>query len=124
MTIGGNDLGFANVVGKCLIFEQLESGWIGSVPGVNLDKSCKSYLDTADTRLRDTGANGLRARTKRVLEKIESRMDPNGLIVLSGYPSLIDNATGLRGSVPADTAQRIRNGQLELDAMQRRELRN
>lgn len=68
LTIGGNDLGFAEIVKKCL------------KPG-----------DCSETKLADRVKNGLqsiKARLISVYTSIRERMDPGGQLIVAGYPHL------------------------------------
>lgn len=68
MTIGGNDLGFAEIVVKCLL-----------------------PIDCTKSRLAgkvEAGLQTIKARLVAVYSRVRQRMDPNGYLVIAGYPHL------------------------------------
>jgi hypothetical protein len=117
MTMGGNDLGFADVVGKCFVLGLPNLDIVGGLK--DLDLSCRQYVDTALNRLRDPSPNGLEARLRRVLSAVSTRMDPSGVLEYLGYPSLIGDVR-IDGSDYPEAASAVRAGQLELEALQQK----
>ena len=79
MTIGGNDLGFVNLVAMCL-----------TVAANSPD--CKSAVNKARASLDDTGSSGFRRRLADVLvetSELARQKKPNARVVLAGYPNLV-----------------------------------
>jgi lysophospholipase L1-like esterase len=107
MTIGGNDLGFADVVGACFV-----EGLAGAA------LPCKVYVDAALQRLRDTGPDGLKARLVRVLSAVGGRIDPAGVVEYLGYPSLVGDVSIPQSEYP-EAASVVRQGAIELEDLQR-----
>lgn len=73
LTIGGNDLKFAEIVRKCFIRQGLD--------GVD----CNNLLTVAESELRD---GVVEQKITRVLKAIQNKAHPNARIVLLGYPYL------------------------------------
>jgi Mg-chelatase subunit ChlD len=98
LTIGGNDLSFAEIVKKCLVQ--------GSRDGAD----CAPLLTNAETLI----SNGtLEGRIRNVLTSIQERAHPNAKIVLLDYPYLESDATyrlrsGHFASTFIDVGKRIR----------------
>jgi hypothetical protein len=83
LTIGGNDLGFANVVQQCFI------------PASDNAAGCEGQLAAAESIL-NTDINGfslLQLDTIDVLTQL-ANIFPNAKIVLVGYPLFMDDDTG------------------------------
>lgn len=76
LTIGGNDLGFKQIVQQCLI------------QATDNAAKCKSRLSDAETKLDD---GTLKARVARVLASIRHRAHTRAKIILLGYPHLEGN---------------------------------
>ncbi|WP_400994263.1 SGNH/GDSL hydrolase family protein [Agromyces sp. GXQ0307] len=88
LTVGGNDLGFSNVMTWCFVIT-----W---APG-----TCDSYLDSAESLI----SNGtLGARITSTVNAIAAKA-PKAKIVVTGYPLLFDPASGYANAarVNADT---------------------
>ncbi len=83
MTIGGNDVNFAEIAKQCL------------VAASNNASKCNTLLKNASGKLKDSGANGVREKVARSLGAIDGRLNANranrGQIVLLSYPYLIRN---------------------------------
>ncbi|GAA1059419.1 SGNH/GDSL hydrolase family protein [Agromyces bracchium] len=88
LTVGGNDLGFTNVMTWCFVIT-----WL---PG-----RCDSYLDTAESLI----SNGtIGARITSTVNAIATKV-PKAKIIVTGYPLLFDPASGYANAarVNADT---------------------
>ena len=80
-TIGGNDGGFGDVIGKCFAM------------GVREAKGCKESVDRFRAFVKDPGPEGLRERTGKVFSAIARQLEGPGRdrkqMVLLGYPNLV-----------------------------------
>lgn len=88
LTMGGNDLGFSDLVYYCVITPN--TGHLGSTDR----KSCEDAEAKAYAHLADTSANGLRAKLKsayvRILAKT-GRLDTH--VYVAGYPEFFNQVT-------------------------------
>lgn len=80
-TIGGNDGGFGDVIGKCFAIGSREA------------KGCKASVDRFRAFVKDPGPEGLRERTGKVFSAIARQLEGPGRdrkqMVLLGYPNLV-----------------------------------
>ena len=81
LTIGGNDIGFGDVVIECFVI------------GLRHPLDCKEKVEKARSIIRDPGARGLKARTKAVFDAIALKLDSMHRydvdIILVSYPNLL-----------------------------------
>ena len=110
LTIGGNDLQFADIVKKCLVQVSRD----GADCGHNLERA---------ERMLDDGT--LESGITSVLSGIHTRAHPDAKIVLLGYPYLeTDTAYRLRsghfGSTFIEVGQRLHDVQIDGDELQQR----
>ena len=73
LTIGGNDLGFSSIVKRCLLPGNCSDG--------DFSKRIEAGLGTIQAELAD------------VYRRIRERMDPDGYLVVGGYPHLFTSAS-------------------------------
>lgn len=73
LTVGGDDVDFADIVKQCLVY------------GFRDGRKCDSYLSGAE-QLLDNGS--IQARVRHVLSAIRERASPAATIALLGYPYL------------------------------------
>lgn len=74
MSIGGNDLGFANIVAQCFVL------------GIRDPHDCKDGIDHANARV-----GAVRSETISLLRGLKERMRSGAKIVLNSYPYLEKN---------------------------------
>lgn len=102
LTIGGNDIGFTDIVTDCLVLRSAGA--------------CKQRMDAADAAL-----PAMKAKTKRVLEAVRERSNGRARVYLLGYPHLINTSTyPLSSTYDAGaelTALQLRGDRLQRDGM-------
>ncbi len=76
LTLGGNDIGFKNIVYQCF------------VPAYRDPGDCRYHVKLARDRINDPYSDGLKERLKLVLTKIHEK-NPKTRVVLLGYPHLV-----------------------------------
>ncbi|WP_168190741.1 SGNH/GDSL hydrolase family protein [Actinomyces qiguomingii] len=95
LTIGGNDVGFADIVSKCFTL------------GLRDARSCKSKVDSANALMDDVMAS-----TGNILQKIDDRLPDGAQVVLVGYPRLATSRSyvlkNLFGSFSYDAGTGVR----------------
>ncbi|SDN28717.1 SGNH/GDSL hydrolase family protein [Actinomyces ruminicola] len=95
LTIGGNDVGFADIVQKCFML------------GMRDAKSCKTKVDSANALMDDVMAS-----TSSVLQKIDERLPDGAQVILVGYPRLATSRSyilkNLFGSFSYDAGTGVR----------------
>lgn len=75
LTIGGNDVGFANIVINCF------------APVIADPARCKNLVDTAKRKV-----PGVQTAALRRLEMLKTKMRPGGKVVVASYPYLANDA--------------------------------
>lgn len=85
LTVGGNDLGFSNVMTWCFVIV-----W---------QSQCNSYLDNAESLI-STGT--LAARITSTVKAIAAKV-PKAKIIVTGYPLLFDPASGYANAARVNT---------------------
>lgn len=96
LTIGGNDIGFSDIVTQCL------------VSLTNNGQKCETALTNAETL---TNNGTLRTRITNVLKGIYGRADKNVKIVLLGYPYLIGDTDYTLSYPSGGTTRTVQVGQ-------------
>ncbi len=81
MTLGGNDLNFAKIVEKCLVFVGYDHGTCQ-----NLILNAKKEADITSK------TNKLHDNLRSVIESILQKMKPGGKVILVGYPYIVEPA--------------------------------
>lgn len=79
MTIGGNDVGFDDIVKNCF------AAFIGDA------KKCDTSIKAARAKLPE-----VKAKTRQIFTKLQERLDPEAEIVLSAYPLLATTRDTIR----------------------------
>ncbi|MDO4900406.1 PKD domain-containing protein [Actinomyces sp.] len=95
LTIGGNDVGFADIVTKCFML------------GLRDAKSCKTKVDAANALMDDAMAS-----TRNILQQIDERLPDGAQVILVGYPRLATSRSyvlkNLFGSYSYDAGTGVR----------------
>ncbi|RAX22604.1 hypothetical protein DRB07_07940 [Actinomyces sp. Z3] len=95
LTIGGNDVGFADIVQKCFTL------------GLRDAKSCKTKVDGANALMDDVMGS-----TRNILQLIDDRLPDGAQVILVGYPRLATSRSyilkDLFGSVSYDAGTGVR----------------
>ncbi len=109
MTMGGNDIGFASIIGDCA----------ARSPLAPLGAACKAYFTSGGTDQLAARIDGAAPKIAAALKAIEHR-SPEAKIVLVGYPAILpDKGPGCFPVVPfsdGDVAY-LRGVEKELNAM-------
>ncbi len=75
LTIGGNDVGFANIVVQCF------------APAISDPARCKSAIDTAKRKV-----PGVQTAALKRLQTLKTKLRPGGKVVVASYPYLANNS--------------------------------
>jgi len=109
MTMGGNDIGFASIIGDCATRSPLAP----------LGAACKDYFTAGGTDQLAARIDGAAPKIEAALEAIGER-SPDAKVVLVGYPAILpDKGPGCFPVVPfsAGDVAYLRGVEKELNAM-------
>ncbi|HEY1105692.1 MAG TPA: SGNH/GDSL hydrolase family protein [Agromyces sp.] len=92
LTVGGNDLGFSNIMQNCFVFIS--------------NTTCQSQLSTAEGMIAGGTSSVVGAKVAGVITQIKSRLAADGKVVVTGYPKLFNEPSSyaFAARVNADTA--------------------